>query len=403
MDAAHLDILIGGTLGIVAILAGIAGRRFGTPLLLVFLVLGMLAGEDGPGGIRFSDFQLTYLLGSIALVVILFEGGQKTSFAMVREAGWPALLLATLGVVLTAGIVASVIVAVSDVDWIAALLLGSLVAPTDAAAVAAVLRTSGVVLPHRVLAILELESGLNDPMSVFLTVLLTHERLHVALAQPAYEVIELLREMGGGAIAGVLAGAAMIFVVRRLRLDHGLRSVLLLAMAAAVFGGAQLRHVSGFLAVYVAAVLVGNRGGETTVEAGSIFGGFAWVCQIGLFLMLGLLVTPHDTLPWVPAAVFTACVLIFVARPVATVLCLVWFGVPWREMAFIAWVGLRGAVPIYLAVIPVLAGTPRGELAFVLAFVIVIVSLVVQGWTVGPVARLLRFSVARVQPAIPVN
>ena len=392
MQAAHEAILIGGLLVVLAIAAGLLGARAKAPLLLVFLGLGMLAGEDGPGGIPFSDFRLTYLLGSVALVVILFEGGLKTSGAMIRAAGWPALALATVGTGVTACILGAATVAMVGGDWRAGLLLGAMMAPTDAAAVASVLRASGLHLPLRVDAVLEIESGLNDPMAVFLTLLLVEALLAGQGFDGGHAVVLFLREMVGGAVLGVAGGVVMALAVRRLPAPVSLLPVLVAAAALALFGAAQMLETSGFLAVYLAGAivtrLVGEQGaGEAAVALERAFEAFGWMAQIGLFLGLGLLVTPHQLLPLAGIAAAFAGVLIFVARPVSAVLCLRPFGFSWGESAFIGWVGLRGGVPIYLAIMPVLAGVPGGELGFAAAFVIVLISLVVQGWTIGPAAR----------------
>jgi cell volume regulation protein A len=387
MHAAHETILIGGAMALAAIVAGLLGARAKTPLLLVFLGLGMLAGEDGPGGIVFNDFGLTYLLGSMALVVILFEGGLKTSAGMIRVAVWPALALATIGTGITAAIIGAAAIAMVSVDWRAGLLLGAIMAPTDAAAVASVLRASGVALPARVDAVLEVESGLNDPMSVFLTLLLVEAMLAGHGIDAGQAVVLFLREMVGGAVFGVAGGAAMVVALRRIRAPESLYPVLLLAAALALFGAAQMLECSGFLAIYLAGVIVANRAGARAQAMERAFEAFGWIAQIGLFLMLGLLVTPHQLVPLAATASAIALVLIFVARPVAALLCLRPFGFGWGEAGFIGWVGLRGGVPIYLAIIPVLAGVPNGELGFAAAFVIVLVSLAVQGWTVGPAAR----------------
>ncbi len=388
MPFAHETILIGGALVLAAILAAVLGARAKTPLLLIFLGLGMLAGEDGPGGIAFDDFRLTYLLGSIALVVILFDGGLKTSAAMLRAAGWPALALATIGTAITAGVVGAAVVWVAGVDWRSGLLLGAMMAPTDAAAVASVLRASGVALPPRVDAVLEVESGLNDPMSVFLTLLLVEMLLGGTGGGWGHAGLLFAREMAGGAVFGVLGGAAMVAAVRRLRVPETVYPVLVLAAAMALFGAAQMLECSGFLAIYLAGAIVAARGGARAQAMERAFETFGWIAQIGLFLMLGLLVTPHDLVPLAWNAGAVAAALILVARPAAALLCLRPFGFGWGECGFVGWVGLRGAVPIYLAIIPVLSGVPHGELAFAAAFLIVLVSLAVQGWTVGPAARL---------------
>jgi NhaP-type Na+/H+ and K+/H+ antiporter len=388
MDLAQEIILVGGALGVVAIVAGLVSARLGTPLLLVFLVIGMLAGEDGPGGILFNDFASAYLFGSLALVVILFEGGLKTSRAMIAAAWLPALALATLGVGITAAVVAAGVVWLSGVGWADALLLGALVAPTDAAAVASVLRGSHLQVPARVEAVLEVESGINDPMAVFLTLLMVEILQTPVAATLPHAAAMFAVEMGGGLALGLLGGWAMAVILRRLRAEPSLLPVLLLSAAMALFGACQMLHASGFLAVYVAGVVAGNRGGERAAGLERAFEAFGWVAQIGLFLLLGLLVTPHDLLPLVPRAAVVALGLIVVARPLACVLCLKPFGFGWGETGFVGWVGLRGAVPIYLAMIPVLEGVANSEVGFAAAFVIVLVSLLVQGWTIGPAARL---------------
>ncbi len=403
METAHEAILIVGAMTLAAIVAGLLSARVKTPLLLVFLGLGMLAGEDGPGGIVFDDFHITYLFGSVALVIILFEGGLKTSTAMVRVAGWPALALATVGTGITAGIVGAATAALAGVDWRAGLLLGAMMAPTDAAAVASVMRASGLHLPQRVDAALEIESGLNDPMSVFLTLLLVEALLAGTGIDVPHAIMVFLREMIGGAVFGVAGGLAMAAALRRVHAPETLHPTLLLAAALTLFGAAQMLECSGFLAIYLAGVIVSNRAGPRAVRVGQAFETFGWIAQIGLFLGLGLLVTPHNLIPLAWTASGIAAVLIFIARPLSALLCLKPFGFSWGESAFIGWVGLRGGVPIYLAIIPVLAGVPRGELGFAGAFVIVLVSLVVQGWTVGPAARLFGLTKRKGRDAAPLD
>ncbi len=399
MQAAHEALLAGGALVLLAIAAGLLGARAKTPLLLVFLALGMLAGEDGPGGIVFNDFRLTYLLGSIALVIILFEGGLKTSAGMLRIAGWPALALATLGTAISAAIVGVATVFLTTANWREGLLLGAIMAPTDAAAVSSVLRLSGVSLPERVDAVLEVESGLNDPISVVLTLLLVESLLAAPGATGhgllpgiggRHVAIMLAQEMFGGAAFGVAGGALMAAALRRLRAPDTLFPALLLAAAIALFGAAQSLGCSGFLAIYLAGMLVASRAGERAKLMTRAFEAFGWIAQIGLFLGLGLLVTPHRLLPLAASATAIAGVLMFVARPASAFACLKPFGFGWGESAFVGWVGLRGGVPIYLATIPVLSGVPNSYLGFAGAFVIVLVSLAIQGWTVGAAARLFR-------------
>ena len=389
---AHELILLGGALGLLSIIAGLISRRVGAPMLLVFLALGMLAGEDGVLGIPYDDFTSAYLIGSVALAVILFEGGLKTPVAMLRLAFWPAAVLATIGVAVTAAILGIFVSLVDRLPLIPALLAGSAAAPTDAAAVAVLLRRAGAALPERLHALLEVESGLNDPMSVFLTILLLRliaEPGSVGIGEAA---LMFLEEMVGGGVIGLAGGWVLAQLLKRLRLEGSLAPVLVLTGGLAVFGLAQLLGTSGFLATYLAAIVTGATRHRTRQEVEHFFEGMAWLAQIVLFLMLGLLVTPHDLPPYLPGAIIGAVVLIFLARPIAVFACLIPFGFTTRETAFASWVGLRGAVPIYLSIIPGLVDPNRDKRLFASIFIVVIASLLVQGWTVGLSARLLGFA-----------
>jgi NhaP-type Na+/H+ and K+/H+ antiporter len=391
MNTVHELILLAGALGLISVVAGAIGSRFNAPLLLVFLGLGMLAGEDGPGKIEFANFGTAYLIGSISLAIILFEGGLKTERPMIRVALWPSLVLATVGVLLTALIVAVVVVWVFGIPFIDALLIGAVLAPTDAAAVNTVLRAAKVVVPPRVIATLELESGLNDPMSVFLTVLIVQFLTLPEAATATHALVFFVEEMVGGAVLGLLAGHGLLFLLRKLPVPSSIYPVLAVTSVLLVFGGGQLLGVSGFLAAYLMGVIVGvNRfpARRAVVYAAEAF---AWLAQISLFLMLGLLVTPHRLLPLVTPILVITGVLIVVARPIATFATLLPFRYSTRETAFVSWVGLRGAVPIYLTIIPMLAGSRNATLLFGATFGVVIVSLVLQGWTISPVAKLLGF------------
>jgi cell volume regulation protein A len=391
MDAAHAMILGGAVLGVLSVFAGLLSRRIGAPVLLVFLLLGVLSGEDGPGGIRYDDFASAYLVGSIALAVILLEGGMKTHLSMLRLAIWPALALAVAGVGITALIVGAAATWIARVPFVLAMLVGAAVAPTDAAAVAALLGRAHVKLPARVNALLEVESGLNDPMSIFLTVFVIH-----AIVDPAWPswlggMVLFVREMAGGTLLGLGGGWLLALMLRRLSLEAPTAMVLVLAFGLMLFGVAQVLGTSGFLAIYLAGVCVGAAGHHARQEIANFVEGSAWLAQIVLFLMLGLLIRPHEMVPFIPIGVMVALVLIVVARPVATFACLLPFRFPWREQAFSSWVGLRGAVPIYISFIPALADPLRDARLFCGVFVVVVVSLVIQGWTIGPAARLLGF------------
>jgi cell volume regulation protein A len=391
MELAHELILVGAGLGVLSILAGLASRRLGAPVLLVFLVLGMLAGEDGPGGIPYTDFYSAYLIGSVALAVILFEGGLKTHLSIMRLAIWPALALAVVGVGITAAAVAGTVMLVAGVPFVMAMLFGAAVSPTDAAAVGTMLRRAHLALPDRVTALLEVESGLNDPMSIFLTIFVIRAITEPVLSTWSNAGWLLAREMFGGAVLGLGGGWLLGFLLRRLMLEPAMAMVLALAFGLSLFGVAQVLGTSGFLAIYLAGVITGATEHRARREVEHFLEGFAWLAQIVLFLMLGLLVTPHTLLPFIPEAIVIAVVLIVVARPVAVFACLLPFRFSWRESAFASWVGLRGAVPIYLSIIPALADPERDARLFSGVFVVVVVSLVIQGWTIGLAARVLGY------------
>ena len=391
MALAHEMILIGAALGVLSVFAGMLSRRVGAPVLLVFLVLGMLTGEDGPGHIRYDDFASAYLVGSVALAVILFQGGLQTPISMLRLAVWPALTLAVIGVAITAGIVAAAVMLLAGVPFAMAMLVGAAVAPTDAAAVAALLSRARLALPERVTALLEVESGLNDPASIFLTIFVVRAIVAPGSGTWLSGALLFAQEMIGGGVIGLGGGWLLALLLRRLSLEVPASMVLVLAFGLALFGLAQMLDTSGFLAIYLAGIIVGATRHPAQREIANFYEGFAWLAQIVLFLMLGLLVTPHELVPYILQGVITALVLIVVARPVATFACLLPFRYPWRELAFASWVGLRGAVPIYISFIPALADPLRDERLFSGVFVVVVISLVIQGWTIGPAARLLGF------------
>jgi cell volume regulation protein A len=395
MATTHELIFGAGLLGLLAIFAAVFSSRFGTPLLLAFIALGMLAGEDGPGGIFFDDYEMGYLVGSLALVVILFEGGLGLKKATLKKAVAPAIGLATLGVVITAVIVAAGIVFLLHLPWPVALLIGATVAPTDAAAVASMLRSSKIPVPPRVIHVLELESGLNDPMSVFLTLGLVQYLIHPAGMTVPRGLLFLLQELGGGALIGFGGGYLLLWLLRRTWVHAPLYPVLALSGALLLFGAAQSLGASGFLAVYLAGGMVGVNESRAANPVTHFFEPLGWFAQISLFLMLGLLVSPHELLTNIWSGLAIAAVLIFLARPAAVIACLLPLRWKIRETAFISWVGLRGAVPIYLSIIPILANIRNGERMFSGVFVIVIASVALQGWTMGPLAKWLKLKEGR--------
>ena len=389
MELINQIILVGAVLIALSIVAGMFSSRIGAPLLLVFLGLGMLAGEDGPGGIQFDDFNLTFLVGSVALAIILFDGGLRTPRAIFRIAMWPALSLATLGVVVTALIAGAVAIVTLDLGTLEGLLVGATVASTDAAAVFLLLHMRGTEIRKRVSATLEVESGVNDPMAVFLTILCVELLAHPKSEVSWEVVVFFVQQMGGGAIIGAAGGFFLLWLINRVLIAASLYPILAAAVALGIYSGAQLVDASGFLAVYLAGLVLGNHRHRAQQVISRFHDGLAWLSQIVMFLMLGLLVTPTSLGSELSGTLAVAAALIFVARPVAVWLCLFPFNFSWQERAFIAWVGLRGAVPIFLASIPFISGLPNALLYFKIAFVVVLASLLIQGWTVTRAARFL--------------
>jgi potassium/hydrogen antiporter len=393
VEADHQLILLGSALVLLSIFAGLFSARFGAPLLLVFLGLGMLAGAEGPGGVLFRDFHAAYLIGSIGLAIILLDGGLRTDLGDVHRALWPSLALATIGVIVTAAIVGVAAALLFSTSWTRGLLVGAIVAPTDAAAVSALLHLRRLELRARVAAILELESGINDPVSVLLAVLLVDLLLAPAPLAGWHIAGLLVREVAGGAAFGIGGGYLLLALINRLEATPGLYPILTLAGATALFGGAQTAGASGFLAVYLAGLILGTHRHRATQVINQAFDAFAWLSQIVLFLMLGLLVVPSGLVPTLGPSLAVAAVLMLAARPLAVGLCLLPFRYTAPEIAFISWVGLRGAVPIFLAIIPVLAGLQDAATFFGVAFIIVLTSLIVQGWTVATAARMFDLDV----------
>lgn len=393
MDILNQLILFGAVLFLISILASALSPRVGMPLLLVFLLVGMLGGEDGIGGIAYDDVQSALFLGTLALAVILFDGGLRTDIHNFRVGLKPALLLASVGVVLTAGICGVLAVWLLDLSWAEGMLVGAIVGSTDAAAVFSVLNMQGLALKARVGATLEIESGLNDPMAIFLTITLVEFIRQGDSGIDIWMLTSFFWQMGAGALVGVVGGRILAWGVTRLELSPGLYPLLALFGGISIFGVAAVLQSSGFLAVYIAGLMVGNRVSRGLYNIQRFHDGIAWLAQISLFLMLGLLVSPSELATYASSGLLMGLFLIFVARPMAIGIALIPFQFSWRERLFIAWVGLRGAVPIVLAMFPWLAGLEHWPFFFNIAFFIVIVSLVLQGWTVAPIARWLKVDV----------
>lgn len=392
MDALNLTLLIGAGLLFVGLLLGSLSLRFGVPSLLVFLLVGMIAGEDGIGGIQFNDFELAYLVSNIALAIILLDGGLRTRLSTFRVGLKPALTLATLGVALSAGLVGAFATWLMDVDWRIGLLLGGIIGSTDAAAVFNLIKGTGVTLNERVASTLEVESGLNDPMAIFITVLLIEVITTPGFGLGQESLLALVQQFGVGALLGVGLGAMLAELLSRVRSKEGLHALLLCTGGASVFAATNALGGSGFLAVYLAGLIAGNRRGGAGDDVLQPMDSMAWLAQSGMFLLLGLLVTPSALGEHGKEAIIIALFLMFIARPLAVWVCLLPFHFDWREKLFVSWTGLRGAVPIVLAMFPLLAGVSQTRLLFDVTLIVVLASLLLQGSSMGLLARLLRVS-----------
>ena len=389
IDTVSMTILFGAVLVLAGIMSSLIALRFGAPLLLVFLLVGMLAGESGIGGIKFDDVQLAYTVGSVALGLILFDGGLRTKLATFRNVLAPAGVLATAGVLITAGLTAPAAAWALGLTWTEALLVGAVMASTDAAAVFFLLHAKGLRLRPRVSATLEVESGINDPFAIFLTIVLVEILLsgHKGWADIfAFMVQETVM----GAVLGWAGGVAMVMVLNRLELPQGMHAPFVATGALVTFGLAEALHGSGFLAVYIAGLIVGNRETRAHGTIVTFLDAATWLAQIAMFVLLGLLAWPERLPQRLFAALVVALALMLIARPVAVMVCLAPFRFSLREKLFISWVGLRGAVSVFLAAIPMLVGLPGAHFYFDVAFVVVMLSLAIQGWTITDAARLFR-------------
>ncbi|MQT12987.1 potassium/proton antiporter [Segnochrobactrum spirostomi] len=394
-------LMFGALLIAIGILSSLVATRFGAPLLLVFLVIGMLVGEDGPGGLAFGDYQLTYLIGSVSLAIILFDGGLRTRVRAARGAFRPAVLLATVGVLVTTGLTGLVAVYLLKLSLLQGLLVGATIASTDAAAVFFLLRAGGMQLKRRVGATLEIESGTNDPIALFLVLFLTQAVLSGDSPLSWTLLGDLATQAAIGGAIGVGGGLTIAWCLNKLDLPSGLHPPFVVTMAVLIYGVSANLHGSGFLAVYLAGLVVGNRPVRAFPAVLSFHDAATWLCQIVMFLVLGLLVSPGRLIEVLVPALGVAAFLIVFGRPLAVWLCLTPFGFSRREKLFVSWVGLRGAVSIFLAAVPTLAGVPNAAVYFNIAFVVVLVSLIVQGWTITTAAR--RLDIALKRPTRPVS
>jgi len=371
--------------------------RFGIPALLLFLLLGMLAGSDGLGGIYFDDPALAQLIGVYALVLILFSGGLNTEWEQIRSVIKGGLSLSTFGVLLTALVVGFFTAALLELSLLEGFLLGSIVSSTDAAAVFSVLRSKGISLKGRLKPLLEFESGSNDPMAIFLTIGLVHLLAHPD-SSPWSLLLLFVQQMLIGAALGWGMGRFMLFIVNRIRLGHeGLYPVLTLSLVFLTYQLTDMLGGSGFLAVYMAGIILGRCDFIHKKSLLRFHDGLAWIMQIAMFLTLGLLVFPSRLTPIIGVGLLIAACLMFIARPLAIFIGLLPIPMKWREKMFISWVGLRGAAPIILATFPLLANLEQADLIFNIVFFVVLTSVLLQGTTIPLVAKWLRVD----SPVIP--
>jgi potassium/hydrogen antiporter len=362
-------LLIGSLLMFISVLAGKTSTRFGVPLLVFFLAIGMLAGSEGIGGIYFDNPKSAQFLGIIALNFILFSGGFDTDLKTIKPVMWKGITLSTLGVALTAGSLGVFVWAVTDFTIYEGLLLGAIVSSTDSAAVFSVLRSKGVALKGKIRPILELESGSNDPMAYVLTIALTGIVTHQGDTSLMGVALLLFKQLTIGAAMGYAIGWGSRWLINNIKLDYeGLYVVLVIAIMFFSFSSTDFLGGNGFLAVYICAVYLGNQNLIHKKKYIKSFDSFAWMMQIALFVTLGLLVFPSEIVPVLVIGILVSAFLILVARPLGVFLSLVFFKVKRRHMMFISWVGLRGAVPIVFATYPLLAGAEKAHMIFNIVF-----------------------------------
>ncbi|RKS42804.1 potassium/proton antiporter (CPA1 family) [Gillisia mitskevichiae] len=383
-------LLVGSLLLLISIFAGKTSYKFGVPTLLLFLAIGMLAGSDGIGGIRFDDPKLAQFIGIVSLNFILFSGGLDTNWTSVKPILWEGIALSTLGVLLTAVSLGTFVWLVTDFTIYESLLLGSIVSSTDAAAVFSILRSKSLALKSNLRPTLELESGSNDPMAYVLTIAFLTLVIHQD--QSFISIVPLfLQQMILGGAAGIAFGMLSKYIINKIKLDfEGLYPVLVIALMFITFSATDFVGGNGFLAIYICAVYLGNQDLIHKKTILKMFDGLAWLMQIVLFLTLGLLVFPTEIIPYLGIGLLISLFLIVIARPIGVFISLMFFKMKLRRRFYISWVGLRGAVPIVFATYPLLAGIDKANMIFNIVFFISVTSILIQGTTLSIVAKWLN-------------
>jgi cell volume regulation protein A len=382
-------ILFGSVLLFICIVISKTSHRLGVPSLLFFLLIGMLAGSEGIGGFYFDNPSITQFIGIIALVIILFSGGLDTKFSEVRPILGQGLVLATVGVFITAMLTGIFLNWFLHIPILVSLLIGSIISSTDAAAIFAIFNSKKMGLKNNIAPLLELESGTNDPMAYFLVTTLIFLILNPTTSLTSM-VILLIKSLGLGIIVGLFFGKGGVWIINNIKLHtEGLYSVFTFAIAFLTFSVSYFLGGNGFLSVYIAALILGNSHFVHKTEQVQFFDGIALLMQIIMFLTLGLLVFPSQIVPVLGIGIFVSVVLILVARPVAVFLCLLPFKVGFKDKIFISWVGIKGAVPIIFATYPIVAGIEGSEIIFNIIFFITIISALVQGSTIEILAKYL--------------
>ncbi|PKB45050.1 cell volume regulation protein A [Cellulophaga sp. RHA19] len=383
-------VLVGSILLFISIIVGKTSYKFGVPTLLLFLVIGMLAGSDGIGGIKFDDPKLAQFIGIVSLNFILFSGGLDTNWNTVKPILKEGIVLSTIGVLLTAVTIGTFVFYITNFTIYESMLLGSIVSSTDAAAVFSILRSKNLALKNNLRPTLELESGSNDPMAYVLT--LAFLTLVINQDQSIFSIIPMfIQQMAFGAIAGFGFGKLSKYIINKIKLDfEGLYPVLVIALMFITFSATDFVGGNGFLAIYICAVYLGNQDLIHKKTILKMYDGLAWLMQIVLFLTLGLLVFPSKIVPVFGIGILISLFLILVARPVSVFLSLLFFKMKFRRRFYISWVGLRGAVPIVFATYPLLAGIDKADMMFNIVFFISVSSVLIQGTTLSVMAKWLN-------------